>query len=263
MLKDLPGGHHLLTQFSLKVPTNGLTLNAISAALFEFTTMAPSITPLQSEVLKALFVALENAIPPHRHQEGEPWTLPHVLTEKMESLIEHQESQVEKLTRISEEIKASIDFSTEALNKATEQACTTLKEAAITSLVTPPTSKPATYADALKNGTPVPHAEVLAASEAQTRQVTIKCEMTDLYNLSERELVLKANIVLENMTSEEDFPTGGRFLSTRKQKGMKICLELNAQEIAEWLRGKKKTKMPSCSFLAQTPLSSPKHTRRW
>ena len=157
----------------------------------------------------------------------------------MEAIIERQESQAEKLTRISEEIKASIDFFTDALDKATEQACAALKEIAIAPLATPPTSKLATYADALKNGTPAPHAEILAASEAQTRQVTIKCEMTDLYNLSERELVLKANIALENMTSEEDFPTGGRFLSARKQKGMKICLELNAQENAEWLKGKK------------------------
>ena len=81
-LKDLPGAHHLLTQFGLKVPTNGLTLNAISAALFEFTTTAPSITTLQSEVLKALFVVLENATLPHGRQEDEPRTLPHALTGK-------------------------------------------------------------------------------------------------------------------------------------------------------------------------------------
>ena len=157
----------------------------------------------------------------------------------MEALIECQESQAEKLTRISEEIKASINFTMDALDKTTEQACATLKEVVITPLATPPTSKLTTYADALKNGIPAPHAEILAASKAQTCQVTIKCETTDRYNLSERELILKANIALENMTSEEDFPTGGHFLSARKQKGMKICLELNAQENAEWLKGKK------------------------
>ena len=230
-LKDLPGAHHLLTQFGLKVPSNGITLNAISAALFEFTTMA------HADILKALFVALDNAIQT-REQEKGPQTLSHALSEKMEELIARQESQAEKLTRISDEIKTSIDLSTDALEKATEQACTALKELPPPPAIPPP-PRPTIYADALKYGTPALHAEVLAQSEAETRQVTIKCETNDLYNLSEQELVLKANIVIENIAEEEDAsPPGTRFLSARKKKGMKICLELNAQESGEWLSKK-------------------------
>ena len=248
-LKELPEAQHLLSQFGLNVPSLGTPdpLPAISTALLEFITMAPSLIPLHSDILKALFVTLNAAITSQAQAQDEAKKGPQTATQdhmsKPAELIERQETQCDRLENILNAInhtKVAVNNSVGNLDSAVNQAHTALQEAtAHPALGTATATQLSTYANALKNGTPSQHAEILAQSEAQSHQVIIKCDTEDLYDLSEKELVAKANLAIENLLNQgSDVPMGAKFLSARKLTRLRICLKLNSQQNADWLRKK-------------------------
>ena len=152
----------------------------------------------------------------------------------LENIIERQETQIERLSTITNDIKDTTDQSKNAIDKAVEHTRTALEE--ITTLPTT-TATRGSYADALKNGTPAQHAEVLAQSEAQSHQVIIKNDSNNLHDLTEKELVTKANLPIENMgLIADNLPINFTFLSARKLRGSKVSYEINTQENAKWLR---------------------------
>ncbi|KAG8218121.1 hypothetical protein J3R82DRAFT_3651 [Butyriboletus roseoflavus] len=58
--KSPPEAHCTLSQFGLKIPTHGLTIQSISDAILEFFTIPPSLIPLHKEILKAVSTTLDN-----------------------------------------------------------------------------------------------------------------------------------------------------------------------------------------------------------
>ena len=224
-LKELPEAQHLLSQFGLNIPSLGtpIPLPAISAALLEFITTAPSLTPLHSDILKPLFVVLNTAVTSQAEAEAKkgPQTATQDHMSKLAELVERQETQCDRLKNILDAInytKAAVDNSVGNLDSAVDQAHTALQEAtAHPALSTATATQLSTYANTLKNGIPSQHAEILAQSEVQSRQVIIKCDTEDLYDLSEKELVTKANLAIENLLNQgSDVPVGAKFLSARK-----------------------------------------------
>ena len=125
---------------------------------------------------------------------------------KLAELIERQETQCDRLKNILDAInhtKAAVDNSIGNLDSAVDQVHMALQEAAAhPTLGTATATQLSTYANALKNRTPSQHAEILAQSEAPSRQVIIKCDTEDLYDLSEKELVAKANLAIENLLNQ-------------------------------------------------------------
>jgi hypothetical protein len=235
LLKPLPEAHCLLAQYSLNIPDHGISLLAIFTALLEFTSMGLSLTPLISDILRAIHVALDHAISAQTLDEGpQTRSLSHMT--KLAELTDHQKAQAERLETIIEDInhiKAAIENSTESLEASTERACMALQEASSLPMRT------STYVEALRHGTPTQHAEVLIQSKSQSRQVIIKCDTEDLYKLSEKELFAKANLAIENLLNQgDDAPMGISFLSMRKLKRLRICFELNSQHNTDWLRKK-------------------------
>ena len=178
-------------------------------------------------------MVIEHALNTERSNQN-PLTPPGNHVTCLENIIERQETQIEWLSAITNDIKDTTDQSKNAIDKAVEHARTTLEE--ITILPTTTATRDS-YADALKNGTPAQHAEVLAQSEAQSRQVIIKNDSNNLHDLTEKELVTKANLPIENMDLIADnLPINFTFLSVRKLRGSKVSYEINTQENAKWLQ---------------------------
>jgi hypothetical protein len=88
-LKELPDAQYLLAQFSLNIPSHRIPLPAISAALLEFITTAPSLTQLQSDILKALFVVLNNVVTNLVDTTEGPQTATQDHMTKLATLLEH------------------------------------------------------------------------------------------------------------------------------------------------------------------------------
>ena len=61
-IKDPAAAHQLLNKYSMKIPDMGITLKGVSLAILEFTTTAPTLTPLHVEILHAIHVVLDQAI---------------------------------------------------------------------------------------------------------------------------------------------------------------------------------------------------------
>ena len=105
--KDVPGAHLLLAQFGLD--SKGPKRRNIYSHNIRGT-----LSPLRSEILKALYVVLDNAIQTQAQEALAPDTHAHT---KLEELIQRQETEGEKLTRLTDEIKACIDLSSDALER--------------------------------------------------------------------------------------------------------------------------------------------------
>ena len=203
----------------MKIPDTGVTLKGISLAILEFTTTAPTLTPLHVKILCAIHVVLDQAILTKDIKDTNqgPLAPSSNCVARLEDILECQESQVAILSNLANEIKGSIIKTTESLEKAAEEAHATLKNiAALPPLTTTTcTHHNTSYADALKMGTPTQHAVVLVQSEAQSRQVIIKSESPSLLDLTE--LVMKANLAIEGMEMFADSPPPKvLIISTRK-----------------------------------------------
>ncbi|KAF9803141.1 hypothetical protein IEO21_09754 [Rhodonia placenta] len=99
-----------------------------------------------------------------------------------------------------------------------------------------------TYTAAARRNVPAVHTRVVAQGDARCCQVLIdrdpKAAGDGIHNLSERELVVKASIALDNMGEDgADAPDGGIvFRSARRLKNGGVIFEINTVAAADWLR---------------------------
>ncbi|KIK76606.1 hypothetical protein PAXRUDRAFT_18080 [Paxillus rubicundulus Ve08.2h10] len=230
VLKNVADAHASLCRFGLKIPESGISLQMASSALLEFTTLAPSLTVLQIEILCAIVCVFDHTI---EIQPQGPQTLLGDQLLRLDDIIKQQETQAIILTNLTSEIKDSIDMSTENLDRIVEKVNTTIQD---TSAQSEP-SRP-TYAATTKINIPRIHAGVLAKSEAANQLVIIKSSSPSTQELSEKELIAKANMVISLLKdSGTETPDDILFLSARKLRSGAISFELDSAESANWLKG--------------------------
>lgn len=212
-VKDLQASHLVLTKNGLKIPINGLTCQDITPILADFIQNAPSITTTNIELLWAILLALDHATQPRlqensiSHRPQEPDNPSSAFVTKLQAALEKQDSQIKALETVTNDIKATIHISIDNLGRTSESTRSVLQQVdELVKNTNPTQDRPLSYADALRIGTPAQHAEVLAQGEAQSRQIIIRCPSVTLYNMTEKELVAKANLALDLMRDNENTP---------------------------------------------------------
>jgi len=103
-----------------------------------------------------------------------------------------------------------------------------------------------TYADALNSRLPTTHLSTLSRTGVREKQVLVDkdlaAETSQLQDLSEQELVAKANEALESMAAQlTNGLEGPRAVGTRKLRNGGVVYELNSTEAAQWVRSEKTT----------------------
>lgn len=212
--------------------TNGAALlQTLTTALLELATS--SKTPqAYKDLLCAFAFALEKT--QAKDQPQGPQEDPNLAkrVHRLEQMTEEQVQQTSILTRLVEETKGTVESSTANLERCVENACAAIRNI-------PPQQPPApqrTYAGAAKEGIPKLHAEILARSEAKYREVVIKCDSPSVIELTEKEIVTKANLALEPSDEEDPRPGDMTCLSVRRARDTLIILELDRPESVNWLR---------------------------
>ena len=99
-----------------------------------------------------------------------------------------------------------------------------------------------TYADKARANIPSTHLMVVVRMQVQRRRIRLVkaagMEGVGLGELSEKQLVEKANLALALMTEEEENrPTPVKFMGANKERGSGgVTFELNSEVAAGWLR---------------------------
>ena len=98
-VKDLPSAHQLLSKYGLKIPTTGISLQTISLALLEFTLTVPSLTTLQTDILRAIHTILDDVL--HAREINRAPLAPSPEQElRLEDIITWQDAQIAQLASV-------------------------------------------------------------------------------------------------------------------------------------------------------------------
>ncbi|KAF9226262.1 hypothetical protein BS17DRAFT_765290 [Gyrodon lividus] len=206
------------------IPETGLPVQQIALALLEFTTTAPGITPLHVDILRVIVVVLENM------QTPDPLALLREHIEHLAEVAQQHKSQALVLTNTAQELKDTLDNRTEYLEKCAEKACNALQETAnVPEGILGQTNQRMAYAGMVKMTSPSQHREILAKSEALKRQVLINSGPNqNLHDLTEKELVAKANIALMPLKNcNKNLPKDMTLYSARKLCNRAIIFEVD------------------------------------
>jgi hypothetical protein len=152
--------------------------------------------------------------------------------DKLEKMTEEQVQQTTLLTKLIEETKEMVETSTANLERCVENACAAIWEIPAQQPSPAPTQK---SSGAAKEGLSRLHAKVLARSKVKEREVVIKCDLPSIMELSEKEIVAKANLALEPTDEEDPRPENMNCLSICRARESLIILELDCQESVQWL----------------------------
>ena len=98
-----------------------------------------------------------------------------------------------------------------------------------------------TYANATKQHVPTSHEAIIAKGEQTAKQILIqkdpKSNDDTLGNLTEKELVAKANATLELMDTEPlEMPPGVVFVGAKKMRNGNILYQLNSHDAGTWIK---------------------------
>jgi hypothetical protein len=97
------------------------------------------------------------------------------------------------------------------------------------------------YASAAKQQVPPAHAAIIAKGEQTAKQILIQKDpkATDnaLSDLTEKELVVKANTTLELMDTEAlEMPPGAAFVGAKKLRNGNVLYQLNTNDAGNWIK---------------------------
>ena len=97
------------------------------------------------------------------------------------------------------------------------------------------------YANVTKQHVPPAHEAIIAKGEQMTKQILIqkdpKSNDESLSNLTEKELVAKANTMLELMDTESlEMPPGVAFIGAKKMCNGNVLYQLNSHDAGHWIQ---------------------------
>lgn len=150
--------------------------------------------------------------------------------DRVDLMEQKMERAAEKLSATYEEARDEMQRTAEAITEATE----TLTNAPINTN----TEGPKSYVAAAQMHLPPTHPETLARNTNRKRQILIDKNPGsefNVQNLTEKELVVKANLAIDNMNPELQI-TGVQFLGAKKLLNGGVVYEMSCDEMAEWIK---------------------------
>ncbi|KAG2110709.1 hypothetical protein DEU56DRAFT_749773, partial [Suillus clintonianus] len=181
--------------------------------------------------------------------------------ERLEKAADAHDGKIAALDSFVNEVRDSIDSAMARLEKAVEKTVEATHETNIETHATNPDStnmnQARTYSNALQSRLPKPDSSTLARSEAQARQILVDrkslSETSGLKDLSEAELVRKANKALEDMKADKkDVPQDAAFTSARKLRHGGVIFEVDCTNTKAWLSCQSNSKSFSEHFGSST-----------
>ncbi|KAG0691533.1 hypothetical protein DFH29DRAFT_1010836 [Suillus ampliporus] len=164
--------------------------------------------------------------------------------EQLEKAADSHEGKIVALNSFVNEVRDSIDSTMARLEEVVEKTHATTCETSSETLPTEHTMQNEehgkSYAKTLQARLPKPDSSIMACSEAQARQILVDCksmsETSGLKDLTEAELVRKANTALEGMKAKgKDVPQDASFTSARKLRHGGVIFEVDSIDIKAWL----------------------------
>lgn len=199
----------------------------LGQTLLNIGSMMSSNSTLQDSLRAAVYILLD------LQEEGDP--LDDMLDARIVELMDKMSEKLE--TSVAKAVEKSMVEVTESRNNEIPMGATPSNNPKLTSS----DCQALTYAMALARSPPAAHAASVAKNDSRLRAILLDrrpdAPADDLAQLSEKILVTKANLALENMGDlAADAPVNIRFRSAKKLRNGGIWLELTTQQEADWLK---------------------------
>jgi hypothetical protein len=245
-VNSINSARKILATHGLILLMAGNMLQPIATALFKFSISA-NLGVTHIDILRAMaFVLFEI------DREIDVQSIVQKIQALMGGPVATLDEKVDELEKTIEKHKSALEYTATEVSKQLNSAILNISQASENATAvrhnTPTSHRDVTeqrgqrsYAAATKEGIPTPLVRVLARSEAQACQILIERRSLNftnmLINLTEIQLVTKANLAVEAMTKEDtDIPQNIKFLSARCLPQGGVLYELDSTESAAWFR---------------------------
>lgn len=166
--------------------------------------------------------------------------------DNMRDAVEHVTAAAKNITGKLNEFNDGFQESAEQITQATQELTEKTAEK-----MTPPGNQAnkedgidqylKSYANAAKQHVPPAHEAIIARGEQTAKQILIqrdpKSADESLSNLTEKELVAKANTTLELMDTDSlEMPPGVAFIGAKKMRNGNILYQLNTHDAGHWIQ---------------------------
>jgi len=230
------------------VPGKPVDLLTLSNILFQFNYAATKMPKPLTDGIWAIAFLLADATAQHMAEKVTTVVKAH-LQEQLESFntnmetmrdaVEHVMEAAKEITNKMNEFNDEFQETSEKLAQTSQDLADKTQEA-VTQDHTTQDACPATYTTIAQQHIPIAHLTIITRGEMDDKQILIQKDMNansnTLGNLTEKDLVVKANIALDLMGMEAiDQPKDTKFVSAKKIWNRNILYQLDMAEAEKWL----------------------------
>jgi hypothetical protein len=245
----------LLTAKEYLTPGNPITLQVLAHVISQLGSAASKMPKAFTDAVTAVVVLVNDyatqqvtndivaAVTTHLQEHLDTFSS---NVETMRDAVEHVTIAAKDITGKLNEFNDGFHESAEQLAQATQELTDRTSEKAA-----PPNSQTndelgiahylKSYANITKQQVPPAHAAIIAKGEQSAKQILVQKDpkSTDnaLSDLTEKELVAKANTTLELMDTEAlEMPPGVAFVGAKKLRNGNVLYQLNTHDAGNWIK---------------------------